>query len=273
MIEQCRRSFGPARPRSRRMGGSGARTRARAGVDGVEPAWRLEASNGDVVIAGEGVRLVDGLRRSADRSTSGSPINGYAPGRRSCWVCCGWWRCGSPGSRWRVRSERHAATATRGRGQGMLAVAVLVVVVGGGFALQRGVGPRAPEQAPPSTTSSGAWFCPDGGDRNSGRPRCPGESRRGRGGRAGDVDVGREARKPRAVTVPPQATVSVPLPAKGREASTFVEQLRWMGRGVMGGARRRGRDRRRRGAVCAGDLADVVRPTGRRSRARTPIWW
>ena len=62
-----------------------------------------------------------------------------------------------------MRSERHATPATRGRGQGLLALAVLVVVVGGGFALQRGVGSRPREAAAPPTSSSGAWFCPHGG--------------------------------------------------------------------------------------------------------------
>ena len=106
----------------------------------------------------------------------------------------------------------------------MLAVAVLVVVVGGGFALQRGVGPRAPGQAPPSTTSSGAWFCPHGGGPKQWKATLflanPGEG--AVAVRVTSISAGKQ-RKPQAVTVPPQATVSVPVPAKGREASTFVE--------------------------------------------------
>ena len=52
----------------------------------------------------------------------------------------------------------------------------------------------------------------------------PGESRCGRRWPCGSrrSRPGRQ-RKPHAVTVPPQATVSVPVPAKGREASAFVE--------------------------------------------------
>jgi len=62
-----------------------------------------------------------------------------------------------------MRSQRHVASGTRGRGQGLFSLAVLVVVVGGGFALQRGVGPKPPEPAAAATSSSGAWFCPHGG--------------------------------------------------------------------------------------------------------------
>ena len=106
----------------------------------------------------------------------------------------------------------------------MLAVAVLVVVVGGGIALQRGVGPRAPGQGPPSTTSSGAWFCPHGGGPKQWKATLflanPGEG--AVAVRVTSISAGKQ-RKPQAVTVPPQATVSVPVPAKGREASTFVE--------------------------------------------------
>jgi hypothetical protein len=106
----------------------------------------------------------------------------------------------------------------------MLAVAVLVVVVSGGFALQRVVGPRAPGVASPSTTSSGAWFCPHGGGPKEWKATLflanPGDA--AVAARITTISAGKQ-RKPRAVTVPPQATVSVPLPAKGREASTFVE--------------------------------------------------
>jgi hypothetical protein len=62
-----------------------------------------------------------------------------------------------------MRSDRHVAVATRSRGQGALAVIVLAVVIGGGFALQRGLGPRVPEAAGSGTARSGAWFCPHGG--------------------------------------------------------------------------------------------------------------
>jgi hypothetical protein len=96
----------------------------------------------------------------------------------------------------------------------MLAVAVLVVVVGGGFALQRGVGPRTPPQAPPSTTSSGAWFCPHGGGPKQWKATLflanPGDG--AVAVRVTSISAGKP-RKPRAVTVPPQATVSVPIPA------------------------------------------------------------
>ena len=123
-----------------------------------------------------------------------------------------------------MRSERHAAPATRGRGQGLFAVAVLVVVVGGGFALQRGVGVRPPRQAPAGTSSSGAWFCPHGGGPKQWKATLflanPGDA-------AVVVRVtsisAKKPGNPDVVTVAPQATVSVPVPAKGREASTYVE--------------------------------------------------
>lgn len=121
-----------------------------------------------------------------------------------------------------MRSERHAAT--RGRGQGMLAFTVLVVVVAGGFALQRGVGVRVPGQAPAGNSSSGAWFCPQGGGPEAWKATVYLAN-------PGDTPVAvritsmsaRKAGRPRTVTVPPQATVSVSVPAKGREASTYVE--------------------------------------------------
>jgi hypothetical protein len=123
-----------------------------------------------------------------------------------------------------MRSERHAATATRGRGQGLFAVAVVVVVVGGGFALQRGVGVRTPEEAPAGTSASGAWFCPHGGGLKEWKATLFLAN-------PGDAPVAARvtsisAKKPgdaESVTVPPQATVSVPVPAKGREASAYVE--------------------------------------------------
>lgn len=123
-----------------------------------------------------------------------------------------------------MRSERHAATATRGRGQGLFAVAVLVVVVGGGFALQRGVGVRVPGQAPAGTSVSGAWFCPHGGGPKEWKATLflanPGEAPVAV--RVTSISA-KKPGKPESVTVPPQTTVSVPVPAEGREASAYVE--------------------------------------------------
>ncbi len=123
-----------------------------------------------------------------------------------------------------MRSERHVGSTTRGRGQGLFAVAVLVVVVGGGFALQRGVGVRTPEPAVPGTSSSGAWFCPHGGGPKQWKATLFLAN-------PGDVPVtarvtsisAKKPGKPKSVTVPAQATVPVPVPAKGREASTYIE--------------------------------------------------
>ena len=123
-----------------------------------------------------------------------------------------------------MRSQRHATPGTRGRGQGLLSLAVLVVVVGGGFALQHGVGPRPPEPAAPATSSSGAWFCPHGGGAKEWKATLY---------LANPADAPVVARvsslsskkpaTPQTLTVPPQATVAVSVPAKGREASTYVE--------------------------------------------------
>jgi len=98
------------------------------------------------------------------------------------------------------------------------------VVIGGGFALQRGLGQRLPEVAASGTARSGAWFCPHGGGTKEWKATLylsnPG------------VDpvtaritslVGRKPSTTQGVTVPPQTTVGVTVPAIGREASTYVE--------------------------------------------------
>ena len=122
-----------------------------------------------------------------------------------------------------MRSDRHT-TAGRGRGQGLLAIAVLAAVIGGGFALERGVGVATPAQASAATSSSGAWFCPHGGGPKQWRATLflanPGEA---------PVAVritsisARKPGDPQTVTVSPGTTVAVPVPSKGREASAYVE--------------------------------------------------
>ena len=109
-----------------------------------DPDWRLEAPNGESsdlarafgwstafdAPAGVGPRPIHGAmgaHRGDDRA--GAAVVGGPVDHAEAGVA--------------MRSERHVTPATRGRGQGLLALAVLVVVVGGGFALQRGVGPRA----------------------------------------------------------------------------------------------------------------------------------
>lgn len=120
-----------------------------------------------------------------------------------------------------MRSQRHTS---RSRGQGFLALAALALVVGGGFALQRELGPRPPERAARPAVRTGAWLCPHGGGPREWKATLylanPGAdavtarvtplSARGPGGSS-------------EVTVQPQATVAVPVPAKGREASAYVE--------------------------------------------------
>lgn len=123
-----------------------------------------------------------------------------------------------------MRSERHVASGTRGRGQGLLALGVLLVVVCGGFALQREIGVRAAEPAAAPVSSSGVWFCPHGGGEKQWKATLylanPGDS-------PVVARVSSFSRKkpnqPRSVTVPAQATIALSVPAKGREASTYVE--------------------------------------------------
>ena len=120
-----------------------------------------------------------------------------------------------------MRSERHAG---RSRGQGFLALGVLLLVVGGGLALQRGLGARPPAAASPGSVRSGAWFCLHGGGPKEWKATLylanPGTD---------DVTArvtsfsARRSDAASDVVVPAQATVSMSLPAKGREASTYVE--------------------------------------------------
>jgi len=129
-----------------------------------------------------------------------------------------------------MRAERHTA---RSRGQGLVAIAFLVLVVGGGFALDRGLGPHTSSPPTAAATGSGAWLCPHGGGPEAWKATLylanPG---------AGDVTAritSMSARRPSApldVDVPAQTTVAVEVPALGREASTFVEYFGgWIGAG------------------------------------------
>ena len=120
-----------------------------------------------------------------------------------------------------MRSERYTG---RSRGQGFVALGVLVVVVGGGLALQRGLGARPPDPASPGSARSGVWFCPHGGGPKKWKATLylanPGT--RDVTARVSPLSI----KRPRAASdlvVPAQSTVAVPVSAKGREASTFVE--------------------------------------------------
>jgi hypothetical protein len=121
-----------------------------------------------------------------------------------------------------MRAERHAPV--RGRGQGLLAIVATAVVIGGGFALQRELGPRTPDPAPAGTVRSGAWFCPHGGGPKEWRATLYLAN-------PGTVAVsaritGLSSKRPAAskdIEVPPDATMAVSVDAVGREASTYVE--------------------------------------------------
>lgn len=120
-----------------------------------------------------------------------------------------------------MRAERHVV---RARGQGFLALVVVVAVVGGGFALLRGLGPRARAAATAPTVRSGAWFCPHGGGPKQWRTTLY-LANPGTGPVVARVTsfTARRSGTPHSVTVPAQATVAVPVPAVGREASSYVE--------------------------------------------------
>jgi Family of unknown function (DUF5719) len=119
-----------------------------------------------------------------------------------------------------MRAERHRE---RARGQGWLALLTILVVVGGGIALERGVGVATEPSAEPGTALTGSWSCPHGGG-----PRWtvqihlanPGD--RPVTARLTELSSGRP-RGPVTVSVDPGATRTVDVTAKAREASTFVE--------------------------------------------------
>lgn len=119
-----------------------------------------------------------------------------------------------------MRSERHAS---RSRWQGLIALATLVLAVGGGVALQR-LGPRAPEPGVRPVVRTGAWFCPHGGGPKQWKATLylanPG---------AEPVTArvtplsAREPGRSTELTVQARGTAAVTVPARGREASTYVE--------------------------------------------------
>jgi hypothetical protein len=119
-----------------------------------------------------------------------------------------------------MRAERHVPT----RGQGVLAIAVIAIVIGGGFVFQRGLGPKARGPAPAGTVHSGAWFCPHGGGPKDWKATLylanPGTAPVS--ARVTQL-TGAKPGSPKDLTVPPGTTVAVPVPAVGREASSYVE--------------------------------------------------
>jgi hypothetical protein len=112
----------------------------------------------------------------------------------------------------------------RSRGQVLAALVVLGVVIAGALYVQREVGARPLEAAPPATAPSGAWFCPHGGGpsewevtlqlANPGSAPVPVRVR----------DLGAEkSSEPSDYTVEPGTTLAIPVAADGRERSTVVE--------------------------------------------------
>ena len=177
----CRRSSSPRGGSMRRTATSSARPRRSAG------------------------------RRSStlppDRSTSGSPTNGCAPGRPSCSVCCGWWRCGSPGSRW--RDESPSGTPPRRPAVGDRACSRSPCSSWSSAAGSRSSEASAlapPARRRPRRRARERGSAPTAEDRSSGRPRCswrtpararwPCGSRRSRPGSSGSRRPSRCRRRP-----------------------------------------------------------------------------
>lgn len=111
----------------------------------------------------------------------------------------------------------------RDRGQILAAIAVAVAVVLGGVYLEREVGARPLEPAPPGQVPTGAWLCPHGGGdewetwielANPGTDPVLARVRSLSSGKSSE---------PEDLEVPPGATVEVPVRAGGRERSTTVE--------------------------------------------------
>ena len=190
------------------------------------PDWELEGSDGADRRTSRGVRMVDGVR--CCRGVGPCPLHGAMGAHRGdarAGAALAWRPCGSRGSRCldEVATARHAGDARPGTGPPLAR----------GARRGRGRRVRAPARCrPPATRASRT------GDVQLRRLVLP--ARRGSEAMEGHA-VPREPRRrgrvvarvssfstkkpatPQSVTVPPQATVSVSVPAKGREASTYVE--------------------------------------------------
>ena len=226
------------------------------------PTGGSKRPNGDVVRPREAFGWSTVVRRSRrSRSASGSPDQWMRTcGDASRSVCSGWWRCGSPGSRWRdeIRTARRHGDTRSGTGHARDRRARR--------GRRRRV--RAPARRRPSRPRAGA-ACDD--ELRSvvlpARRRTeaveghavPRESRRRAGGRAGDVDLGQEASGSRGPS-PCRRRPRCPCrfrPRDGRPRRTSSTS--------MDGSRRRGSRR------AAGE-----RSASARSRARrrpSPTWF
>jgi hypothetical protein len=128
----------------------------------------------------------------------------------------------------------------RGRGQA-LAAAATVVAVGAALALLDAAGPRPPREAAGGRAPSGAWVCPHGGGDGwtaSVFLVNPGPAPvAARVTSLGD----REPHPPSLIDVPPGRTVAVPVDARERGGSTYVEFFGgWIGAGWTASAGREG---------------------------------
>ena len=235
--------------------------------------WRAEIPDGNAVATSRGFRLVD-IVRSPEGSGS-DPLHGSVGANARdarAGAALGRGAVGDQEARGAMRAERHAA---RSRGQGVVAIAFLTVVVGGGLALERGLGPHAPT-------------APGSRGYRLGRLALP--ARWGSGGMAGHVVSGepRRRRRDRPYHVDVRA-------AAGGYRSTWMFPRRRRSRSRFppsGGRPRRssstsaagsppGGSRRAAGAR-SGSGPNRVLPTlvgrgsprtGPRRRARTPTSW
>ena len=254
----CRRSVRRRSPPSR-ADGRGRHPRPGRAVVSTEfgPDWGLEGSDGAIVGPREAfgwstafdapagavrVRFTEQWVRTVETLRAGSALAGGVVDHAEAGVA--------------MRSQRHAAPGTRGRGQGLL------LPRRARRGRRRRV--RAPARRRPPRPrarrsrrrpSSGAWFCPArrGTEAMEGHPvssRTPATRRSSPGSRRSPP------RKPANAAVRHRAAASDRLrDGAGRRDGRPPRRgvLRRMGRGVVGRAGRRRRDRRGRGAVRAGD--------------------
>jgi Family of unknown function (DUF5719) len=120
--------------------------------------------------------------------------------------------------------HEEAGVAVRNRGQFLAALVVVVGVIVSATYLQREIGARPLEAAPPGRVPTGAWFCPHGGGpqdwqvqlelANPGLEPVPVRIR--------SLGSGKPE-TPEDLTVAPGSTLAIPADADGRERATTIE--------------------------------------------------
>jgi hypothetical protein len=115
----------------------------------------------------------------------------------------------------------------RARGQFLSTLIVVGLVAGGGFYLQREVGPKKAAAAVAGSATSGAWFCPHGGGPSGTKDWHATLAIANPGNRAVAIrvtDLGSGKPQPaESSTVPAGQEVLLSVPADAPESATFVE--------------------------------------------------